>query len=165
MNTQGEKGIPVHSGLNLTFTIDDARLRCSRVVTQDLPPDVFAAPIFPPQGDHALNRICSAALEGKTCRRAHSHRRASGRTDDALDRTRVKTAQPRGPGRLSGGRVDAADGSPTITALREAEEEIGLMRDYVERLAISRLTRQARAIASCRRRHRSTGLRPRAQSA
>jgi len=30
-----------------------------------------------------------------------------------------------------GGRVDAADGSPLVAALREAEEEIGLARDLV----------------------------------
>lgn len=33
-----------------------------------------------------------------------------------------------------GGRVDAVDGSPTVTALRETEEEIGLPRDKVELL-------------------------------
>jgi len=31
-----------------------------------------------------------------------------------------------------GGKVDAADGSPIETALREAEEEIGLVRSHVE---------------------------------
>lgn len=33
-----------------------------------------------------------------------------------------------------GGRVDAVDGSPVVTALREAEEEIGLPRDRVRML-------------------------------
>jgi 8-oxo-dGTP pyrophosphatase MutT (NUDIX family) len=33
-----------------------------------------------------------------------------------------------------GGRIDAVDGSPTVAALREAEEEIGLPRDKVELL-------------------------------
>lgn len=31
-----------------------------------------------------------------------------------------------------GGRVDAVDGSPVVTALRETEEEIGLAREHVE---------------------------------
>jgi 8-oxo-dGTP pyrophosphatase MutT (NUDIX family) len=31
-----------------------------------------------------------------------------------------------------GGRVDAVDGSPVITALRETEEEIGLAREHVQ---------------------------------
>lgn len=33
-----------------------------------------------------------------------------------------------------GGRVDAVDGSPVITALRETEEEIGLAREHVRTL-------------------------------
>ncbi|MDP3321639.1 MAG: CoA pyrophosphatase, partial [Bosea sp. (in: a-proteobacteria)] len=33
-----------------------------------------------------------------------------------------------------GGRVDAVDGSPVVTALREAEEEIGLPRERVRTL-------------------------------
>ena len=34
-----------------------------------------------------------------------------------------------------GGRVDAVDGSPVVTALREAEEEIGLKPGFVEPIA------------------------------
>lgn len=38
------------------------------------------------------------------------------------------------PGQISlpGGRIEAADSSPTAAALREAEEEIGLARDRIE---------------------------------
>jgi 8-oxo-dGTP pyrophosphatase MutT (NUDIX family) len=135
MSTQNKKGIPVHSGLDLTFTIDDARLRCSRVVMQDLPPDVFAAPIFPPQGDHALNPDLSAApVKAKPAAvLIPIVARPEGPTMLLTERA-SKLRNHAGQVAFPGGRVDAADGSPTITALREAEEEIGLMRDYVEAL-------------------------------
>ncbi len=135
MSNAAQEGIPVHSGLNLTFSIDDARLRCSRVVTQDLPPDVFAAPIFPPQGDHALNPDLTAApVKAKPAAvLVPIIARPEGPTMLLTERA-SKLRNHAGQVAFPGGRVDAADASPTITALREAEEEIGLMREHVEPL-------------------------------
>lgn len=135
MSNAGQHPIPVHSGLNLSFSIDDARLRCSRVVTQDLAPDVFAAPIFPPQGDHALNPDLSLApVKAKPAAvLLPIIARPEGPTmlfTERASRLRTHAGQVAFPG----GRVDDVDASPTITALREAEEEIGLMREFVEPL-------------------------------
>ncbi len=117
------------------FTIEDARLRCTRVVTQKLPDDVFDAPIFPPQGDHALNPDLSAApVRAKPAAVlipivAH----ANGPTILFTERA-PKMRNHAGQVAFPGGRIDRDDASPIATALREAQEEIGLLPEYVEPL-------------------------------
>lgn len=125
----------VHPGLDLPFSIEDARLRCARVVTQELPADVFDAPIFPPQGDHALNPDLSLApVKAKPAAvLVPIVARPEGPTLLLTERA-SKLRTHAGQVALPGGRIDPEDGSPIVTALREAEEEIGLARRHVEPL-------------------------------
>ena len=50
-----------------------------------------------------------------------------------------------------GGKIDATDASPLDAALREAEEEVGLDRDFVDPIGYLDLYGTASAFASCRR--------------
>lgn len=127
--------IAAHPGLNLPFSIEDARLRCARIVTQDLPADVFDAPIFPPQGDHALNPDLTLApvMAKPAAVLVPIIARPDGPTLLLTERA-SKLRTHAGQVALPGGRIDPEDGNPIITALREAEEEIGLSRKHVEAL-------------------------------
>ncbi len=117
------------------YSIEDTRLRCTRIVTSDLPVDVFDAPIFPPQGDHALNPDLTAApVKAKPAAVlipiiAH----ADGPTMLFTERA-SKLRNHAGQVAFPGGRVDKEDANPIATALREAHEEIGLTADHVEPL-------------------------------
>ena len=125
----------IHPGLGMPFTIEDARLRSARVVTQDLPDDVFHAPIFPPQGDHALNPDLTAApVKAKPAAvLIPIVARPQGPTMLLTERA-SKLRNHAGQVAFPGGRIDTGDASPTATALREAQEEIGLAPACVETL-------------------------------
>ena len=121
--------------LGRAFSIEDARRRCALVVEQDLPFDVFDAPIFPPQGDHALNPDLTAgpvkAKPAAVLIAIVAH--ADGPTMLFTERA-SKLRTHAGQVAFPGGRVDAEDSSPIATALREAQEEIGLLPELVEPL-------------------------------
>ena len=135
MDNAYKTGQPANPAAPRNFTVEQTRLRCVQVVTQDLPPDVFAAPIFPPQGDHALNPDLTAApVKAKPAAVligivAH----AGGPTMIFTERA-SKLRNHAGQVAFPGGRVDDTDASPIATALREAHEEIGLLPGLVEPL-------------------------------
>jgi 8-oxo-dGTP pyrophosphatase MutT (NUDIX family) len=115
----------IHPGLGLPFSIEDARLRCARVVTQDLPEGVFDAPIFPPQGDHALNPDLSAApVKSKPAAVLIPIIGHADRPTILLTERAAKLRNHAGQVAFPGGRMDKEDASPVATALREAQEEL-----------------------------------------
>ncbi len=117
------------------YSIEDTRMRCAGVVTADLPADVFDAPIFPPQGDHALNPdLTAAVVKAKPAAVlipiiTHAHGPTMLFTQRAS-----KLRNHAGQVAFPGGRVDKEDANPIATALREAHEEIGLPADHIEPL-------------------------------
>lgn len=135
MNEFGSAHRSPLAGSDLAITIEEARRRCASVLVQHLPPDIYAAPIIPPQGDHALNPDLGAApVKAKPAAVlipivAH----AGGPTMLFTERA-SKLRTHAGQVAFPGGRVDDDDASPLITALREAEEEVGLAREFVEPL-------------------------------
>ncbi len=117
------------------FSIDDAHERGARVVTTELAPDIFDAPIFPPQGDHALNPDLSAApVKAKPAAVLIPIVAHSGEPTMLFTERASKMRNHAGQVAFPGGRIDETDKSPVATALREAEEEIGLASHHVETL-------------------------------
>jgi 8-oxo-dGTP pyrophosphatase MutT (NUDIX family) len=98
-----------------------------------LPGDVIGRP----RGDHDLQSHAAPAPDERTAVQAAVLipvvMREGGPTVLLTQRAaalRSHSAQIAFPG----GRVDAVDGSPVVTALRETEEEIGLSREHVRTL-------------------------------
>lgn len=116
----------------LRLTIDDfTRLASERLRRE--PPEAGDI-ISRPRGDHELQPQPMAAPDEHAAVQAAVLipvvSRGSGPTVLLTQRAaalRNHSAQIAFPG----GRVDAVDGSPVVTALRETEEEIGLAREHV----------------------------------
>ncbi len=117
------------------FSPAEAVQRLRGALTFDLPADVFDAPIWPPQGDHALNPDLSLApvkaMPAAVLFPLVAH-------DDGvhvlLTQRTSKLRNHAGQVAFPGGRMDVEDASPAHTALREAHEEIGLEHTHVETL-------------------------------
>ena len=130
-STQG----PLHQtgGTNSpAFSPREAQARLRAMLTLDLPDNVFEAPIWPPQGDHALNPDLNAApVKAKAAAVlvpliAHE----TGVTVLLTLRT-SKLRNHAGQIAFPGGRMDPEDQTPAHTALREANEEVGLLAEHV----------------------------------
>ncbi|MGE3248182.1 MAG: CoA pyrophosphatase [Beijerinckiaceae bacterium] len=110
-----------------------ARLRDR--LTFDLAADVFDAPIWPPQGDHALNPDLSAApVRAKPAAVLVPLIAHDEGVNVLLTLRTSKLRNHAGQVAFPGGRMDPEDASPTQTAMREALEEIGLDFGHVEPL-------------------------------
>lgn len=92
--------------------------------------------LVPLHGDHDLDRLVLKAAREKPVRPAAVLIPVVDRPEPTVLLTKRATHLVDHPGQISfpGGKIDAADPSPTDTALREAEEEIGLDRNFVEPL-------------------------------
>ena len=115
------------------FSAREAQSRVRAQLNFDLPDDVFDAPIWPPQGDHALNpdlnaepvkAKAAAVLVPLVAHETGVHVLLTQRT--------AKLRTHAGQIAFPGGRMDPEDESPVHTALREANEEIGLDAGHVE---------------------------------
>jgi len=120
----------MHRALRLT-TDDFTRLAGERLRRE---PPALGDVISRPRGDHELQPHAMAAPDETAAVQAAVLipivARPEGPTVLLTQRAaalRNHSAQIAFPG----GRVDAVDGSPVITALRETEEEVGLSREHV----------------------------------
>ena len=89
-------------------------------------------------GDHLLNPRSILDMEGITLRNAAVLVPVVDDGDDARVIFTLRTATLRkhsGQIAFPGGSIDPEDGSPEAAAIREAEEEIGLARHFVEPVA------------------------------
>ena len=116
----------------LRLTADEFARRAGEVLRPD--PPALGDTISRPRGDHDLqphpvptpdeSRAIPAAVLIPVVARREGPTVLLTQRSAALRSHSAQVAFP-------GGRVDAVDGSPVITALRETEEEIGLARDHV----------------------------------
>lgn len=120
------------SALPRRFDAGEFRMRAAR---HD-PDHAFGSePVHLAHGDHVLNPDLVSGLSGVRLREAAV---LVPVTDDGPDArvilTRRTAALRKHSGQVAfpGGAIDPEDGSPEIAALREAEEEIGLDRQFVE---------------------------------
>jgi 8-oxo-dGTP pyrophosphatase MutT (NUDIX family) len=109
----------------------------TRALTQLLgapAPEAFDPDFMPPHGDHRLADML-APVDGRLHRPAAVLIPVIARPDGAtvlLTRRAEHLKDHAGQIAFPGGKMDASDAAPLDTALREAEEEIGLARRFVE---------------------------------
>lgn len=120
---------------DVPFSPREAQERLRGSLTFDLPADVFEAPIWPPQGDHALNPDLSlAAVKAKPAAVLIPLVTHTDGVHVLLTQRTSKLRNHAGQVAFPGGRIDPEDESPAHAALREAHEEIGLTQSHVETL-------------------------------
>jgi len=111
---------------------DRARAR----LNLDVPPGLDDPAITPQRGDHDVDPVMRAIAEVRPIRPAAVLVPIVDRAEPTVLFTQRATHLPDHPGQVSfpGGKIDPGDASPLDAALREAEEEIGLERRFVDPL-------------------------------
>jgi len=100
----------------------------------EVPPGLVDAAIVPPSGDPGTDRMLAIVAREQPIRPAAvlipvvDHREPTV----LLTQRSVHLADHAGQIAFPGGKIEATDASPLDTALREAEEEIGLDRGFVD---------------------------------
>jgi 8-oxo-dGTP pyrophosphatase MutT (NUDIX family) len=114
----------------------ELRRQAARVLFPEPPSTIFEPGCVPEHGDHALNRQHMALVDPSMRIRPAAVlvpivARPEGLTVLLTQRTDHLPSHA-GQVAFPGGKIEPGDASPVETALREAEEEIGLERRYVE---------------------------------
>ena len=102
-------------------------------LTLDVPPGLTDASITPKRGDHDVDPIMQQIAEVRPIRPAAVLVPVVDHPEPTVLLTQRSAHLPDHPGQVSfpGGKIDKSDASPCDSALREAEEEIGLDRSFV----------------------------------
>jgi 8-oxo-dGTP pyrophosphatase MutT (NUDIX family) len=102
----------------------------------DVPPGLTDPSITPARGDHDADPVMKKISEVRPIRPAAVLVGIVDRPAPAVLLTQRAHHLPDHPGQVSfpGGKIDKSDANPLDSALREAEEEIGLDRKFVEPL-------------------------------
>jgi 8-oxo-dGTP pyrophosphatase MutT (NUDIX family) len=109
---------------------DRARARLSF----DIPAGLTDASLVPPSGDQGTDRMLEILSREQPIRPAAVLIPVVDHAEPTVLLTQRAAHLNDHAGQISfpGGKIDATDASPLDTALREAEEEIGLSREFVE---------------------------------
>jgi 8-oxo-dGTP pyrophosphatase MutT (NUDIX family) len=105
-------------------------------LTLDVPPGLTDAGITPARGDHDADPVMKKIAEVRPIRPAAVLVPVVDRPEPTVLLTQRAQHLPDHAGQVSfpGGKIDKGDKSPCESALREAEEEIGLAREFVKPL-------------------------------
>ena len=105
-------------------------------LTLDVPPGLTDPNITPKRGDHDLEPVMKKMMELRPIRPAAVLVPVVDHPKPTVLLTQRSAHLPDHAGQVSfpGGKIDQSDASPLDSALREAEEEIGLDRGHVEPL-------------------------------
>ena len=105
-------------------------------LTLDVPPGLTDASVTPKRGDHDADPVMRKIAEVRPIRPAAVLVAVVDRPEPTVLLTQRAQHLPDHPGQVSfpGGKIDKSDADPRASALREAEEEIGLDRSFVEPL-------------------------------
>jgi 8-oxo-dGTP pyrophosphatase MutT (NUDIX family) len=108
--------------------------RARAELTLDVPPGLDDAAITPARGDHDVDPVMRAIAAVRPIRPAAVLVPIVERAEPTVLLTQRATHLPDHAGQISfpGGKIEADDASPLAAALREAEEEIGLERRFVD---------------------------------
>jgi 8-oxo-dGTP pyrophosphatase MutT (NUDIX family) len=103
-------------------------------LTLDVPAGLTDASITPKRGDHDADPVMKKIAEVRPIRPAAVLVPVVDHPEPTVLLTQRAQHLPDHPGQVSfpGGKIDQSDASPLASALREAEEEIGLARSFVE---------------------------------
>jgi len=99
----------------------------------DVPPALTDASIAPQRGDHDADPVMRKIAEVRPIRPAAVLVPVVDHPEPTVLLTQRAQHLPDHPGQVSfpGGKIDKSDASPLASALREAQEEIGLDRSFV----------------------------------
>ena len=121
-----------------TTTLSAAELfaRARARLTLDVPAGLTDASITPARGDHDLDPVMQKVAEVRPIRPAAVLVPVVDHPEPTVLLTQRSAHLPDHAGQVSfpGGKIDKSDAHPLDSALREAEEEIGLDRGHVEPL-------------------------------
>lgn len=108
--------------------------RALRRLRFDVPPALTDASVIPESGDHGTDRMLRLIAQERPIRPAAVLIPVIEHAEPTVLLTMRAAHLNDHAGQIAfpGGKIDAADNSPLDAALREAEEEIGLDRSYVE---------------------------------
>lgn len=100
----------------------------------DVPPGLFDPNIIPPSGDPGTDKMLEIVAREQPVRPAAVLIAVVDHPEPTILLTQRSAHLNDHAGQISfpGGKIDATDASPLDAALREAEEEVGLSRDFVE---------------------------------
>jgi len=118
------------AAFNATAFFDRARAR----LRFDVPPGLTDSSLIPASGDQGTDRMLEILAREQPIRPAAVLIPVIDRPQPTVLLTQRSTHLNEHAGQISfpGGKIDATDASPLDTALREAEEEIGLAREFVD---------------------------------
>jgi 8-oxo-dGTP pyrophosphatase MutT (NUDIX family) len=118
------------AAINSTEFFDRARAR----LRFDVPPGLTDSSLIPASGDQGTDRMLEILAREQPIRPAAVLIPVIDRPQPTVLLTQRSTHLNEHAGQISfpGGKIDATDASPLDTALREAEEEIGLAREFVD---------------------------------
>ena len=105
-------------------------------LTLDVPPGLTDASVIPARGDHDADPVMRKIAEVRPIRPAAVLVPIVDHPEPTVLLTQRAAHLPDHPGQVSfpGGKIDQSDASPLASALREADEEIGLACQFVEPL-------------------------------
>jgi len=115
-------------------TANEFFARARAQLTLEVPAGLNDASITPPRGDHDADPVMKKIAEVRPIRPAAVLVPIVDHPEPTVLLTQRAQHLPDHAGQISfpGGKIDKSDDSPLASALREAEEEIGLGRDFVE---------------------------------
>jgi 8-oxo-dGTP pyrophosphatase MutT (NUDIX family) len=119
-----------------TLSADEFYARARARLTLQVPPGLTDPSITPARGDHDVDPVMQKVAEVRPIRPAAVLVAIVDHPEPTILLTQRAQHLPDHPGQVSfpGGKIDKTDLSPLDSALREAEEEIGLDRAHVEPL-------------------------------
>jgi 8-oxo-dGTP pyrophosphatase MutT (NUDIX family) len=128
LNEQAIKARPVAIGATEFFNRSRARLDF------DVPPGLIDPNIIPKTGDEGNDRMLEIVAREQPVRPAAVLIPVVDHPQPTVLLTQRSPHLNNHAGQISfpGGKIDATDASPLDAALREAEEEVGLTREFVE---------------------------------
>ena len=119
-----------------TLTAAEFFMRVRQRLTLDVPPGLTDSSITPARGDHDADPVMQKIAEVRPIRPAAVLVPIVDHPEPTVLLTQRAQHLPDHPGQVSfpGGKIDKGDANPRASALREADEEIGLERAHVEPL-------------------------------
>jgi 8-oxo-dGTP pyrophosphatase MutT (NUDIX family) len=124
------------AGAVQVMTADEFFARARARLTLEVPAGISDATITPARGDHDADPVMKKIAEVRPIRPAAVLVPVVDHPEPTVLLTQRAQHLPDHPGQVSfpGGKIDKSDASPLASALREADEEIGLARQFVEPL-------------------------------
>jgi 8-oxo-dGTP pyrophosphatase MutT (NUDIX family) len=103
-------------------------------LTLDIPPGLTDPNVIPKRGDHDIDPVLTAIADVRPIKPAAVLVPVVAREQPMVLLTQRTAHLKDHAGQISfpGGKIDATDRTPLDAALREADEEIGLGRDFIE---------------------------------